>query len=758
MRSLDKSSRRRALATAVALALLPGRAAFAQEATAQQATAQEATAQEPETAADAAAPVSPDPVTLDTIIVTAHKRAEDMRDVPASISVISDAQLEDLHATQLTDFAAYVPGFQVGSGGTPGQTSLSLRGIVPISPGATVGTYLDDTPLGSSSFHARSAEFALDLLPYDVEQIEVLRGPQGTFYGANTIGGLLKYRTRAPDLQNFEIRAGADAFDVADAGDFGWGQRIGVNVPLVDDRLALRASFAHQHTPGYIDNAATGEKDQNEFAQQGARVALLWQASEDVSLQLSGMWQSVDSDDNATAVFDWPSLRPIGDGRSNVNRIAQPFEKALAYYSATLNWALGWADFVSATSYSDTTTRQVQDVTELFGVLFPLFGFPEGLSRFQLDLELEKWTQEFRLTSATGERVEWLVGTFFTHEDSKNFQLASAQSLDGAPIPGLDPLATAALPTTYKEYAVFGNLTYKFSERFDLSLGARWARNEQGFTQISSGAILPTVTVPGESTESVWTYSVAPRFHLSEDAMLYARVASGYRPGGPNVVITGAEPPQVDSDSLVNYELGLKAEFLDRRALVDVALFYIDWDDIQINVSEGGVNFRSNAGTAQSRGVELTTLFRPVAGLQLGVNGAYTDASLTEDAPSVSGLAGDRLPSIPEWSAAFTADYSFPLRGDWAGRIGAGWRYVGERFSALESDPDRVRARAYSALDLNADLSNEHWTFRLFVKNATDKHADLNNGLLTDGFGEPVFVFATPLQPRTVGVAVDVKF
>lgn len=743
-----------AVTRALALALLPG-GALAQQSTATAAPAQESQAVDTRVAA---APAGPDAVTLDTIFVTAHKRTEDMRDVPASISVISDAQLEDFHATQLTDIAAYVPGFQVDSGGTPGQTVLTLRGISPVSPGATVGTYLDDTPLGSSSFYARSVEFALDLLPYDVEQIEVLRGPQGTFYGANTIGGLLKYVTRSPDLQNFEIRAGADVFDVADAGDFGWGQRVGVNVPLVDDRLALRASFAHQHTPGYIDNAATGERDQNEFSQQGGRVALLWQAGEDVSLELSGMWQSVDADGNATAVFDWPSLRPVGDGRSDVNRVAQPFDKDVAYYAATLDWALGWADFVSATSYSDTTTRQVQDGSETFGILFPLFGFPEGLARFQLDLELEKWTQEFRLTSASGGRVEWLVGAFYTREDSENQQLVTAQFLDGAPIPGANPFAFAALPTLYKEYALFGNLTYKFSDRFDLSLGARWARNDQSFAQITGGFILPAITVPGESTESVWTYSLSPRFHLSEDAMLYARVASGYRPGGPNVVITGLEPPQVDSDSLVNYELGIKSEFLDRRVLIDAAVFYMNWDDIQITVAEGGVSYLDNAGTAKSRGVELTTLFKPAAGLQIGFNAAYTDATLTEDAPSVSGVDGDRLPSVPEWSASLTVDYSFPLRGDWAGRIGGGLRYVDDRLSALQSDPDAVVARAYSALDLNADISNDHWTFRLFVKNATDKRADLGNFLLTDGFGDPVHVTATPLQPRTVGVAVDVRF
>lgn len=698
---------------------------------------------------------------IEEIVVTAQKRVENLQDVPVSISVVGNRQLEDLHVTQLTDIAAYVPGFQVDNTGSPGQTALSLRGVAPVGPGQTVGTYIDDTPVGSSSFYARGAVFALDLLPYDIERLEVLRGPQGTLYGASTIGGLLKYVTRSPDLENFEFRAGADVLSMADADDMGVGGRVGINAPLVEGKVAVRASYAYQKMPGYVDNPVLGVEDQNEYEQDGGRVALLWQINDAASLRLSGMWQSVDSDDNATEVSSLPpSLVPIAGGRSNNNVIPQPFTKDLAFYSATLNWNLGWADFVSATSYSETTTHQQQDGTPTYGIVFDLFaGIPDGQAAFILDLDLEKWTQEFRLTSGTDGRVEWLIGGFFTDEDSANHQLVPGKFPDGSSIVGLDPLADLSIPTTYREYSVFADLTWKFTERFDVTVGARWAHNDQDFAQLSAGGpLVPEGALPSQSSEEVWTYMLSPRFHLSEGTMFYGRVASGYRPGGPNVPLPGA-PLQVDADSLVNYEVGLKTEFYERRAFVDVALFYVDWSDIQLAVANGGVTFLDNAGNAESKGIELSTAFMPTDGLRLGLNLAYTDATLAEDVPPPGvGSAGDRLPAIPEWSGSLTADYSFSLGSAWNGSIGAGYRYVGERISAVQSDPTAVPADSYSALDLTASVSRDHWTVRLFARNVSDEHAVLTNGLVSNALNQPQFVTATPLQPRTVGLALDVTF
>lgn len=703
-----------------------------------------------------------DAATIAEIVVTAQKREENLRDVPVSITAVGNQELEKLHVTQLTDVASYVPGFQVDSTGSPGQTILSLRGVAPVGPGQTVGTYIDDTPLGSSSFYARSVQFALDLLPYDIERMEVLRGPQGTLYGASTIGGLLKYVTRSPDLDSFEFRAGAEVMSMTDSDDLGMGGRVGLNAPLVDGKLAVRASYAYLRTPGYIDNPVLGIEDQNEYEQDGGRLAMLWQISDAVSLRLSGVWQSVDSDDNATEAFALPpDSEAFNGGRSNNNSIPQPFTKDIAYYSATLDWDFGWATFLSATSYSDTDTLQIQDGTPTYGIVYDLFaGIPDALAPFTLGLGLEKWTQEFRLTSSTEGSVEWMVGAFYTDEESSNTQVVRSYFADGVtPIPGLDPLADLSLPTTYEELGIFADLTYKFTDRFDVTVGARWSTNDQTFAQISAGGpLVPEGRTPSESSEDVWTYMVSPRFHASEDTMIYGRVASGYRPGGPNVALAGA-PLQVDSDSLVNYELGIKSELLDGRAFVDVALFYMDWEDIQLTISEGGVSYLDNAGTAESQGIELSAAFAPTDGLRLGINAAYTDATLTEDPPPPNfGQAGDRLPRIPEWSGSLTADYSFKVGSSWDGSIGGGLRYVGDRWSQLESDPEAVLADSYSAVDLNASLSNGSWSFRLYARNALDEDAALTNSLQTNALGQALQVTATPLQPRTIGLAIDVTF
>lgn len=698
---------------------------------------------------------------IDEIIVTAQKREENLQDVPVSISVVGDEQLQNMHVTQLTDIGAYVPGLQVNSGGSPGQTSLTLRGLAQVGPGQTVGTYLDDAPVGSSSFYARGSIFSLDLLPYDVQRIEVLRGPQGTLYGASTIGGLLKYVTHAPDLNKFQLRAGADVFGIADANKRGVGGRFGFNSPLIDGKLAVRASYAYQHTPGYIDNAARNLKDQNEYDQKGGRIALLWQPSEDVSLELTGLWQSVDSDNNAFQQSSLPPvIRPIDGGRVNANWVDERFNKSVDYYAATFKWNLGWANFTSATSYSDSSTDQVNDATPVYGVFYSLvLGIPDARVPFALNLRLKKWTEELRLQSGSDGPVEWLVGAFFTDEKSTNFQTANGLFPDGSPIAVLDPLAKLALPTKYREYSGFGDLTYKFTDRFDVTAGVRWARNDQDFREIDEpGPLLPGNNVHGKSSEDVWTYMLSPRLHVSDETMVYARVASGYRPGGPNAPLAGADPT-VDSDSVVNYEIGMKSEFFDRRAYVDATVYFMDWTDIQVAVAREGVSFLANAGKAESRGVELSSAVMPLDGLKLGLTLAYADAYLTADVPDPGpGLSGDQLPNVPKWSGSLSADYSFALASDWQGNVGAGYRYTGKRLSSVESDPDVITAKSYGALDLNASLANDHWTVRLFIRNATDKNAEITNALQINALRQRQFVYGTVLQPRTIGLGVDFTF
>lgn len=703
--------------------------------------------------------------TLEEIVVTAQKRAENLQDVPVSVSVIDAEHLERLAAKQLADFAGYMPGVNVATGGSPGQTSVTLRGIAPVGPGAVVGTYIDDTPLGSSANFARATVFALDLMPYDVQRVEVLRGPQGTLYGAGSMGGLLKYVLREPNPEEIELEAGVDVLDIRGAGDPGWGLRGAVNLPL-GDTLAFRASAFNRETPGYIDNVDTGEDDVNEITQNGGRAALLWRPGADLSVKLGGLWQRVDSDSNGTMTLmltgmDPPTGTPAFGDLNSTLALPEKFEKEVDYYSLTVDWDLGWASLTSASSYSDTHTVQQTDATEVFGALYPLLtggAIPAGLNDFVLTMDLSKWTQEFRLASPTDGRVEWLLGAYYTDEESKNLQESFAFDAGGQPIPPFSPyFAFASLPSEYRELAIFGAVTVKLTDRFDITAGLRWADNEQEFRQISGGAILPDADDPGESSENVLTYMVSPRLHLSDDTMIYARVASGYRPGGPNVILPGfGIPPQVDADELTNYELGVKSRLWDSRALLNVSVFFIDWSDIQQAQSFGGVSGLANAGDAESKGFELESALYASDALRLGLNAAYTDATLTSNPPGLDNTLGAQLPNVPEWSGSFTLDYDFTL-GVREAHVGAGWRYVGEQQSQVVTDSGNLSFRrpSYDVLDLNADLRFDRFTVRVFATNLTDERAYTGGGTVVNGLNIPIRIDANVLQPRTVGVSVD---
>ena len=704
-------------------------------------------------------PDAADSATLGTVIVTAQKRSEDIQQVPMSIGVINETQLENLHATQLSDYAGYIPGFTVVNGGSPGQASLGIRGVSPLSAGSTVATYIDETPIGTSSNYGGGSTDVLDLLPFDFQSVEVLRGPQGTLYGAVALGGVLRYVTKQPDLDQFSWRVGADGFTTEGGSDAGYGGRFGFNAPIIAGQLGISASFARQDSPGYVDNVRTGEKDQDSFSQQAAHVTMLWRPSDTFSLNLQAIQSKIDADSSTAVALDPISLKPVYGDLKDDNFIPEPFKKDVNYYNATINWDVGFADFVSATSYADNKQHSALDASLVYGVIFPLFGLPEpGISAVTYDLKLKKTTQEFRLTSKSDGPVEWLIGAFYTDEDSTQNQAASAQLLDYSSIPGFDPLAVVQLPSTYKEYAFFGDLTYKFNTTFDVTGGIRSAHNEQTFKEITSGALTGTGLVEGESSEDVLTWSFSPRMHLTQDQMVYVRVATGYQPGGPNIALPGV-PPSVDASTLTNYEVGWKAMFDDNRLMVDIAAFDIEWDKIQVSASANGLAYLANGGKAQSKGWELTSAYSPVAGLRLGLNGAYTDATLSEDIPSLGGLRGDRLPAIPKWAWSGTADWSFPVFSGWTGRVGGGVRYVGSTFSGVESAASTYPQESYTVGDFNADISNDHWTVRFYIKNISDERVYTNLSALPNAAtGEVMQVKGVPLQPRTIGIGFDAKF
>jgi iron complex outermembrane receptor protein len=688
----------------------------------------------------------------DEIVVTAQKREERLQDVPISISVVGGEQMQQSGASQLADYAAYVPGFQVDNAGSPGRSTLSLRGVAPIGPSATVGIYLDDAPIGSSGIYNRAQTFSLDLLPYDIDQIEVLRGPQGTLYGASSIGGLLKYVTVQPDLTRFSARAGGEVFTIAHGSDAGWAASALVNVPIVADKLAISGSYSRRNSPGFIDNVLTGEKDVNSALQQGARVAVLWKPDSKLTVKLSGLWQRTESDNFGILYETQGSPTPLAPGASWLStnqQLPEPFHSDFKFFSGSIAYDLGFAELSSTTSHSELKILETSDASRVYGVIWG------GLAPYPATLHQKKWTEEVRLTSATSKLLDWQLGFFYTNEDNTHNQLVRALDASGAPLAPFDPFAVVALPNTYKEYAVFGNATLKLGDVFHITGGLRWARNDQTFTQVTQIPLAGLDTSgDGGSSEEIVTWSVSPQLNLNPDTMLYVRAATGYRPGGPNIALPGF-PATVSSETVTSYEAGIKARFLDRKVTFNAAAFLLDWNDLQVaQAFANGINGLVNAGTARSQGFEAQLLIQPVRGFNVGANFAYTDAKCTQTTPNCTD--GDQLPNVPKLAAAVTADYSWALSGSTQAHVGGAVRIVGDRISAVASDPLSVPVDGYATFDLNASVTiDSKWTLRAYARNLTDSEGRITTSVATVN---PGYLSTVPVQPRTLGLALDLAF
>jgi iron complex outermembrane recepter protein len=717
---------------------------------------------------------SPEGSAVSEVVVTAEKRTERLQEVPASVTAVQGAALEQMRATSLEDWAGYVPGLTIGDAGAPGQAFVAVDGIAPIGAASEVGVYVNDTPVGSSSSFQGANGFTLDLQPYDLDRVEVLRGPQGTLYGASTMGGLIKYVLAAPDLDQFSGRIGGDVFGVQNAHDPGGGVRGEVNLPIVEDKLALRVSAYDENTPGFIDDATTGQKGDNPLHQAGGRIALLWKPTTDLSVQLGAIYQYNHADNESFVALNATNGKPLDGPLDNINTLPEPYTQELQLYDITINWNLHWAQLTSITSYQTFTNQTTEDLTDYIGRYLNDFGAPApGLSDFHEDYRLKKVSQEVRLSSPENQKFEWQVGAFYTHEDGSNYEVFNAYSAPLTPLAGLNPLELAQLPTTYQEYAFFGDATYHFTDWFDLSAGVRYAHNNQTFTEIEGGVLVnpaapttPALIVPGSSSEGVTTFSVAPRFHLNKDTILYARIASGYQPGGPNVVLPGVTgvPSEFGSSRLIDYQVGVKSTFLDGRATADLSAFYIDWSRIQVSVLIGNTSAIENAGAAKSEGLDFQGTYSPLPGLNLGLNLTYTDATLTSAVPSIGAAVGARLPYVPMWQGAFTAEYSHPISENWRGFIGGGYRLTGSRYSAVEGsvangELQGLEVGSYGVLDLHLGARTRDLTLTLFAKNLGDDRAYLAPATyFYDALTLPIDIKAPVLQPRTFGLSIDKSF
>jgi len=719
---------------------------------------------------------------LDEILVTGTRREEHISDledvqmIPASVSVVSGANLEAQNAVQLSDYAANVPGLNVLSGGMPGASGVAIRGVSPLAQATSVAFYLDEVPIGASGRWGYAGGTALDILPYDLERLEVQRGPQGTFGGAGAEIGSIKYILNPPDASQFEARVGVDVSTIHGASEPGETVRALVNAPIIDGLLTVRATAYDSYTPGYIDNAYSGATGINVLRQYGGRIAMLWRPAESLSLTIMAFYNRIDQE-SPSEVFS-PGVVNVPDsgdayivsgvGSYGKDRVAFPqtFKKDLDNYSATLRWNPGFAEFLSVTGWSRNHEHYAQDYSFIDGSYFPAVSggaVPAGLAEIEQDVYLDKFTEELRLSSRTGQRLDWVLGAFYTHERLRNQTFESAFDDHYQPIAAFAPyLAVVSRPSSFNEAAAFGDVTWQLGNKFDVTTGIRSSRDSQEYANFSAGLFSqPNFAGQGEATLTTWMASA--RYRIVPAIMLYGRMATGIQPDSLLVPQPGTMPSSAEKgETALNGEIGVKSQFLERRALIDLTLFRLDRARTLTTVYESSVfHAAAGAGDAKALGLELTSSYKPLRGLTFGYNAAYTQSEFTRVSSSAQyQLTGFQLENIPKWDMSITVDYDWALPNTWHADVGGDFRSVGKEWAAYVQSLSlggypTTALPSYTVLDLNAGVTKRRLSVKLFARNLADKRAYLNSLVIVNDYNKPVQVENYVLQPRTVGIGFD---
>jgi len=723
-----------------------------------------------------------DQTNSENVIITATKRPQVLLDVPQSVSVVSGATLEQQHATNFQDYLKLIPGLQLTQA-SPGEGRLIVRGLNTGGVASTVGVYVDESPFGSSTGLVNGAVLAGDFDTFDLNRIEVLRGPQGTLYGASSLGGVLRFVTNAPSTAGLEARA-RFGMQAVDNGDVGPILNAMVNVPITST-IAFRASGSYRKDPGFINSIGTGGSDVakgiNDDRVYGGRASLLFKPSSAATIRLTAIAQNIDTDEPTIIEADPVTLRPV-HGLVESRFVPQFSNLHYRLYNATGTFDLGFANLTTSTTYSKQDQKLRNDLTfalsGLRAFLAPIIG-PNEFIEPQLT-NLTKFTQEVRLSGQT-HFADWLVGGYYAHEkgflqqDFTPVVPGTVTPIDVVPIFG-EPLAHLELPSKYKEIAGFADATLHLTQQFDLQFGGRYSKNNQSSRQTVTSLLLGNSDDFGRSSEHVFTYSVAPKYKLNQNTTIYARVAKGFRPGGPNAIAPNAPADlrTYHSDTVVSWEAGVKAETPDHRFSIDTAAFHIDWKNIQLftsivvidPITGNPINFNvnSNGPSAKSDGVELTATARPVPGLDLSLNGAYTNARLAGDTPAdVGGRKGDRLPFTPKLSFAANADYHWLLSPGVRAHVGGSYRYLSSQRSDFIGDVGLVHTpqlhiHPYAVVDLNAGLDFGRFDVEAYVKNLGNSHGVTS----VTGVTTPIFpngaIGTGIIRPRTIGLSLGINY
>lgn len=744
----------------------PGARAYADEAKAGAGDAQGATAQDggtppPASEGDPQAPAA-DSGNAE-IVVTASKRTQKLRDVPSAITVLSSDFLEQQGANTIRDYATLTPGLLVRDQGNPGIGTVIIRGLSTGSgsQSATSVVYFDEIPFGSNSYVAPQPELA------DIESIEVLKGPQGTLYGASNLGGVVRIISKKADASSFSGNARIEATTI-DGGGSGYMARATLNVPIVLDRLAARVSGFYRKVPGFADNVGTNNKNVNDGESVGARIALRWTPTDNLSVDVTGQIQRISADGYAYQANANGTIDPIYGQRQYNMFFDAGSEVKYKTVAVTIDYDVGIGTLTATGSYNKSLSYFDRDTNGPFASLLPLFGYPAGTGlALPTHIDIGKTTGEVRFVSNRLGRIEFLAGAFATRENKDGTVRVNAyDAATMTPVAG-DAFLLLRADTIgkYDEVAAFGNATFYFTDNLDVTGGLRYSHIENYNASISGGLLYGAPSLPPrvtDHTDNVVTYLATLRWRPTSRISAFIRAASGFRPG---LAQNNPNPPpdaqtSIRPDTVWNYEAGLKGSAFGGKLNFDASVYHIDWKDVQLTGVYNGLVLGANAGKAEVDGAEASVSLLPTEKLTLRGSVGYADARITRISPqataSVGARAGDPLPLNPKWTASLVADQRVPLAADLEAEFGGTLRYESKKFTAYPaSRPDvNVRLPSITTVDLRAGLRHGNYHLQFRAENIFDRNGVINS--LTTGATLPSN--ATIIRPRTFILAASAEF
>ena len=728
---------------------------------------------------------------IEEVVVTALRRSSSLQDTPIAISALTDEAIEKVGADDFVDFVGSVPGLTLRDNG-PGATQPIIRGIA--SPGEPqVGVYFDEAlVVGAPGTTNNAGLRSPELKPFDLERIEVLKGPQGTLYGGGSMGGTLRFITKKPNAEKIEGKFSVEGSTVRH-GDSGYQVNGMVNIPLIENQLAVRIVGFKRDDPGFVDNTALNQDDINDVDAEGGRVSLRWTPTDDFTATAALYYQ----DQNVGGGFHYnPSIDP--DNPKTDALSMEPYNDEQALYNVTLEYETPWAGVLYSFSWYD------RNATFRFHNGFTGFPFPPLLST--QPEPLQALSHEVRLTSLGDNVVDWTVGAFYSDRNAFVDSRVTEPTATGAePDPAVF-FFRRTVNSSLLQRAVYGEATWHVTDRLALTAGVRYFDVESGSDVVNRvnipgfglGPGVPGVPVPyrlnvtrGADDGTIFKAHVG--YDLTDDVLIYGQFSQGFRPGGANqntssIALTDPSnagvPEAFKSDTLDSYELGMRSQWLENRVTLNAAVYHTDWQDIVLGSRSptGLFGFLQNADTTDVTGFEIESAVDVAEDFRLTAAVSYVNAELSSDAPinrqrargmtlSRSGVDGDRIPNVPEWTFNGSAEYGRQLTWlDARGYIYLNVDYTGTSYADFNEfllEPATLTPTAvpnvqyneqgdYVIVDLRAGVEGDNWSASVFVEKLFDKRA------ITQRFEDGTFRL-DPGQnflekPRVIGIAFSRDF